>query len=219
VSRVTLRSARLLLREFEPGDAADVQALHRDARVREWLLDDYPLDEAALADEFIRRMRGFYRAHEGLGIWHTSRTDGPAPQAIGWFSLMPVPGAPGVADLGARLLPAAWGGSLSREGAEGLLAHAFDALGLARVRASCHPAQRSAQAVLGTLGFAALPGQAYAGQPAATFEIDATAFTTALRRPLRLRQREALRAARGGTVAPAGTEPIPIQTHLMENPA
>lgn len=189
-----LETPRLALREFDGDDLHDVITLHRDPRVRERLLDDFPLDQDAVAREFLQRMTGFYRAHEGFGIWHASRLEGDAPQAIGWFSLMPVGGEADAGDLGSRLLPSAWGGGLCTEGCTALLAHAFDTLGLRLVRASCHPLQRSARAALLSLGFTAGPLATYCGHEAATHSLDRAAWAQACGRPLRQRQREATRA-------------------------
>jgi RimJ/RimL family protein N-acetyltransferase len=51
------------------------------------------------------------------------------------------------------LLPATWGKGVAQEGGAMLLDHAFDRLDLARVWATCHPDNRSAQGVLAALGF------------------------------------------------------------------
>lgn len=199
-----LSSARLQLREYGPGDRDDLIALHREPRVREWLMDDFPLDRPEVAQQFLDRIAGFYRRHEGLGIWHASRVEGGRRDAIGWFSLMPdqttAPASPDdpvtVAELGARLLPTAWGGSLSLEGGAALLAWGFERLGLARITAYCHPRQRSARLVLLALGFEPAGLQAYCGHPACAFATDAHGHAQARRRPLRERQRDALRRLR-----------------------
>src|SRR5690348_14035161 len=88
---LSLRTGRLMLREFTDGDARDVMALHSEPRLRELLVDDHPLHEAASAALFIERLQRFYRLHPGLGIWHTSVLQaGDASTFAGWFSLMPL---------------------------------------------------------------------------------------------------------------------------------
>lgn len=78
------RSRRIALREFGPGDRDAVLRMHRDARLRALLVDDYPLDDPRVAQLFLDRMALIYRQHEGLGIWHASLI-GPQPAFAGWF--------------------------------------------------------------------------------------------------------------------------------------
>lgn len=171
-----LQDERLRLREFGPGDAGEVQALHADVRVRAWLPDLLPLQDPGWAAAFVAGLARFYREHEGLGIWRCGLplADG-GERFAGWFSLMPLqvgPDAqalgmrPGDVELGSRLLPEHWGGGLSLAGGEQLLHHAFERLQARAVWGVCHPGNRPAQACLAALGF--LPrGQAlYEGQPA-----------------------------------------------------
>jgi RimJ/RimL family protein N-acetyltransferase len=148
----SLRTARLALREFAHGDAADVMALHRAPRLRDHLVDDHPLHEPAAAALFIERIRRFYRLHPGLGIWHTS-VIGTPPAFAGWFSLMPLATQPGEVELGSRLHPALWGHGLAMDGGEALLDHAFTHMNLRRVWGLCHPHNRGARLCLAALGF------------------------------------------------------------------
>jgi RimJ/RimL family protein N-acetyltransferase len=186
------RSARLVLREFDAGDHADLLAMHRDARLREFLVDDYPLDRSAVARLFLERIAQIYRRHEGLGIWHAS-VPGTAGALAGWFNLMPVAERPGEVELGSRLLPSFWGSGLALEGGEMLLNHAFDDLGLERVWGICHPGNRSAQAVLAALGFATLGVMPYDGGPALHHRIELNAWRALRNIPRGVRLRQALR--------------------------
>src|SRR5260221_2343765 len=88
------RSRRIALREFCVGDQAAILAMHRDARLRALLVDDYPLDDPGVAQVFLDRMATIYRRHEGLGIWHASLIGSP-PVFAGWFNLMPMAEQPG----------------------------------------------------------------------------------------------------------------------------
>lgn len=168
--------ARLTLREFRPDDAADVQALHTDPRVRALLPDEQPLHEPRWAANFVACLTAFYRRHEGLGIWHCAvpQADG-RERFAGWFSLMPMQPAadaaalgvqPGDIELGSRLLPEHWGSGLSLLGGEWLLAHAFDRLRVRAVWGVCHPDNRAARACLDALGFQPRGRAGYEGQPA-----------------------------------------------------
>ncbi len=167
--------ARLKLREFGPGDAADVQALHTDPRVRALLPDEQPLHEPRWAANFVDCLAAFYRRHEGLGIWRCAVTQPDGSEHFaGWFSLMPMhPAAdamalgvqPGDIELGSRLLPAHWGSGLSLLGGEVLLAHAFARLRVRAVWGVCHPDNRAARACLDALGFSPRGRARYEGQP------------------------------------------------------
>lgn len=224
-------SARLRLREFVPADAAALVRMHREPRVRERLLDDYPLEQPAVAHLFIERLAALYRRHPGLGIWHAERrivaapadvaearaavAAGDVPAALlawvlrerwafcGWFNLMPMPDASGRTEIGCRLLPEAWGTGLALEGAQALLQHAFGPLALPEVWGVCDPAHRPVHAVLLSLGFVAAGVRDYGGQAAAMFRIDAAGARAAAATPLRERRRAAVRSVRAGT----GAEP------------
>lgn len=193
-----LRTARLVMREFLPGDELALQRMHQDARLRAQLIDDAPLEQPATAALFVRRIRALYDAHPGLGIWHTrTLRDG---SFAGWFSLMPLAGHPGEVELGSRLLPAHWGSGLALDGGEALLRHAFERLQLARVWGVCDPANRGARLALAALGFgpgamAPCPG----GGPALHHQVDAARFRRAQARPRRERLQAAARTLRQST--------------------
>ena len=187
------RSRRLALREFVPGDRDALVAMHREARLRAQLVDDFPLHEPAVARLFLDRIAPLYRRHEGLGIWHASRLD-PQPAFAGWFSLMPMPGRERAVEIGSRLLPSAWGHGVALEGGELLLGHAFERLALPQVWGVCHPENRPAQAVLGALGFEPLGVRPYEGQAASHWRIDLNGWRTACNTPRGTRLRRALRS-------------------------
>lgn len=192
------RTRRLALREFGAGDHDALLQMHREPRLREHLIDDYPLHDSAVVHEFLARIAQIYRRHEGLGIWHASVL-GSKPVFAGWLNLMPMAERPGEVELGSRLLPLAWGGGLAHEGCAMLLDHAFGRLGLRRVWGVCHPANRSARAGLAALGFDALGVMRYDGGGASHYLIEAPAWHASrtelrrlgLRRVLRLQRPEA----------------------------
>lgn len=177
---------RLRLREFIAGDAADIQALHADPRVRALLPDQQPLHEAAWAETFAACLADFYRSHPGLGIWRCDVAQGDAERFAGWFSLMPVQASPdtdafglraGDAELGSRLRPEHWGSGLALDGGAVLLDHAFDRLGLRTVWGICHPDNRNARACLRALGFAPRSRAPYEGQLSDYHALDATTWS------------------------------------------
>lgn len=186
---------RLALREFEAGDHDDVLRMHRDARLRAHLVDDYPLHDSRVVAVFLERIAGIYRQHEGLGIWHASQLDADGgARFAGWFNLMPMAERPGEVEIGSRLLPSAWGGSLAVEGGELMLDHALNDLGLTHVWGICHPDNRSAQAVLATLGFQPQGAMPYDGGQAAHYRIELNDWRTLRNTPRATRLRHALRA-------------------------
>lgn len=219
-----LQTARLRLRRFAAADVPALAAMHREPRVRELLVDDQPLDEPAVAADFVRRLQAWYGARPGLGIWHAERRQPPDAEALaeaqaavdageldatalawlvqpgwqfcGWFNLMPMSGQPSRVELGCRLRPEAWGGGLALEGGEALLAQAFGPLALAEIWAVCHPRHRSVDVVLRTLGFDALGTAPYDGHPAAHYRLDRAGWQAAQRHGLRERRRHAVAAVR-----------------------
>ncbi len=189
-----LRSTRLQLREFEPADVDELVRMHADPRLRAHLVDDYPLHQAPVARCFVERLAPIYRQHEGLGIWRASCPDGGG--FAGWFSLMPMAERPGEVELGARLIPEVWGTGLAIEGAEQLLDHAFDDLGLSQVIGICHPDNRSARAVLAAVGFEADGLARYDYTVALYHHVGMNVWRATRNTPRRTRLRRALSASR-----------------------
>ena len=142
-----LRTRRMVLRVLRPGDVFDLQRLGRDPRVSAALLDA-PVDDIASAAALVETARRIHRERPGLGLWRADDAQG----FLGFFSLM-AELDPGEVELGARLLPRAWGRGYSLEGAAALCVHAFDALGLPALVGLCDPSNRSVPAALARLGF------------------------------------------------------------------
>jgi RimJ/RimL family protein N-acetyltransferase len=190
------RTRRLVLREFGPGDRADLLAMHRDPRVRAHLVDDYPLHEPLVVGLFLQRMATLYRRYEGLGIWHATMLE-PRHEFAGWFNLMPMAERPGEVELGSRLLPGAWGTGVALDGCELLLDHAFGRLDLPRVWGICHPNNRNARAVLEMQGFEDLGLMPYDGQPACHYRITLEAWAVWRLQPRSARLRRVLARRHG----------------------
>jgi RimJ/RimL family protein N-acetyltransferase len=219
-----LASRSLRLREFRDADRHDIVRMHREPRLRQLLIDDQPLHRHDVAAEFLRRLQALYRRHEGLGIWRADRVQPllgerelqdpqlrqalsaaalaelaqPRPQFAGWFSLMPMEGAAGEAELGCRLLPGAWGSGLALEGGEQLLGHAFQRLALRRVWALCHPQHRSVAYCVLALGFTDHGVLKVDGVQVRHYAIERDAWLPLRGQPRRDRVRAALRLLRGG---------------------
>ena len=95
----------------------------------------------------------------------------PSWHFCGWFSLVPVINEPTQIEIGARLQPEAWGGTLALDGGDWLLQRAFADPARAQVFGYCDPANRSAAHCLRVLGFGAHGIAPYNGQQAAQFSL------------------------------------------------
>jgi RimJ/RimL family protein N-acetyltransferase len=211
-------SPRLSLREFEQRDRDAIVSMHADVRVRELLVDDFPLDDPRVAHAFIERMQAYYRANPGLGIWCAERWvaalsdedlanpevraslsedalamfSTPVPCFVGWFNLMRVTDLPQEVEIGCRLIPEVWGSGLVHDGGERLLDKAFLELGLPRVWGICHPQHRSVRHVLRTLGFRHDGDRPCSGVQASWFVIDQDLWMRARAMSRRQRMRAGL---------------------------
>jgi RimJ/RimL family protein N-acetyltransferase len=209
---------RLSLREFEHRDRDAIVSMHADIRVRELLVDDFPLDDPRVAHAFIERMQAYYRANPGLGIWCAERWvaalsdedlanpevraslseealamfSTPVPCFVGWFNLMRVTDLPQEVEIGCRLIPEVWGSGLVHDGGERLLDKAFLELGLPRVWGICHPQHRSVRHVLRTLGFRHDGDRPCSGVQASWFVIDQDLWMRARAMSRRQRMRAGL---------------------------
>ena len=213
-----LRTRRLRLREFTVHDRLQLVQMHADTRMRALLIDDHPLHRHDVCDRFLRRLQALYRAHDGLGIWHAERSvrrfsdaelespalrealtpaalaelARPVDEFIGWFNLMPMPGRDGEIELGARLLPRAWGVGLADEGGEALLRHAFETLGRERVWAVFHVRHEAVRSCVLALGFRDAGVLPYEGEPARHFLITRDDWLASQALPRRARLRRAI---------------------------
>jgi RimJ/RimL family protein N-acetyltransferase len=156
-----LRTERLLLRRWEPGDEAPMVAINRDPEVTRYL--NSPVSEAALAAFHPYLVEHWHR--HGFGPWaleageRIASRDGGAEISPGTFL-----GFAGVAfptylpavaerpEIGWRLTRRAWGRGLATEAALAARDHAFGALGLGQLIAIIHPDNARSQAVARRLG-------------------------------------------------------------------
>ncbi len=144
-----LRTRRLHLQP--PGFCHLDDLLHLDAApgVSRLLIDAVATDRIQAAGLVVLASHTA-REHPGLGLWHSCDEHG---RFIGTFSLMPTPG--GEVEIGARLMPAAWGHFYAVEGGRALVQHALHTLHLPQLLGLAHPDNRAAAAVLRRLGFVA----------------------------------------------------------------
>lgn len=145
----TLRTARLLLRPFEPADADAIYALQSNARVlRYW--DSPPWKDRARADLFIAACAKLEADGSGARLAMTRLADGAF---VGWCSFGSWNPDYRSAKLGYCLAEAAWGQGLATEAATALLHWAFGALDLNRVQSETDTRNVASARVLEKLGF------------------------------------------------------------------
>jgi RimJ/RimL family protein N-acetyltransferase len=129
-----LRTGRLTVRRFRPGDAAAMRSVLCDPEVMRGLT---PLHPDAVPPWLAREIAA-YAQRPGLGRWAVVREGA----VIGYGALFREPPrhGPGEAEIGYRLAQAAWRRGLGTELARGLIEHGLEILGLARIVALIDPA-------------------------------------------------------------------------------
>ena len=144
-----LRTARLLLREWEASDLAHFAALNADARVMELLLGPMSRSES---DALAQRMRARF---EELGFgWWAVEAPGRA-SFVGALGLsaprFSAPFTPCV-EIGWRFAAEHWGQGYATEAARAVLRFGFEDMGLREIVAFTVPHNRRSRAVMERLG-------------------------------------------------------------------
>ncbi|MFF1902732.1 GNAT family N-acetyltransferase [Kitasatospora sp. NPDC058218] len=142
----TLRTERLLLEPYVPGDEEGFVALFQDTRVSRWM-GDGPASEAADRALFGRIFTKVY-AQDLFDVWAVRR-DGVL---VGHAEIKPTD-ATGGHEIVYALAPAAWGLGLGTELAEALTAYGFGALGLTDVHATVAAENGASLTLLDGIGF------------------------------------------------------------------
>jgi len=175
-----LRSARLQLRRFVPGDLPLLTALNADPQVMRWLGGVMNAEQTAAMLQ--ARILGYYAENPGLGIWATLRRD--SGECIGFHLLNHIQGETQI-QVGYRLFPQHWGKGYATEMTVALLDYAFRGLRLPTVAAITALDNRASQNVLLKAGLPrladrAFPHPAYAPYgPMAYFERSASDWLAA----------------------------------------
>lgn len=142
-----LYSERLLVRPFEPDDAAALVALFADPQVARWVDTGQPLPRAE-AELWIERSRENLARH-GYGTGAViERATGAL---IGWAGFARPEDGPEQIIYG--LAQAHWRRGLGRELVAALVAYARDVVGKDRVVATVHPANMVSARILADAGF------------------------------------------------------------------
>ena len=149
LSTPTLQTARLRLRPFAEGDAADLFALHSNAHVlRYW--DSPAWTDPARAGLFIARSR--QTAEDGTGV-RLAIDRQPDGSFIGWCTLQKWNPDFRSASVGYCLTQEVWGQGYATEAVGALLSWAFETLDLNRVQAEADTRNGASRRVLEKLGF------------------------------------------------------------------
>ena len=151
-----LRTDRLLLRGWRPGDRAPFAALNADPVAMEHFPSTMTREAS---DAFADRIQAGIE-ERGWGLWAVE-VPGEA-DFIGFVGLneatFPAPFTPAV-EVGWRLAPAHWGRGYATEAARATVADGFDRLGLAEIVSFTTAANRRSRAVMERLGMRRDPGE------------------------------------------------------------
>lgn len=142
-----LTTSRLRLRPVSDADVDALHALWTHPQVRRYLWDDVVIDRAVVAERVVRSDASFAAA--GWGLWAIEpREGGELLGAAGLVELDPA--------VGPEILysqhPDHQGRGYATEAAEAVLAHAFGALGFARVPGRTDTPNRASARLLERLG-------------------------------------------------------------------
>jgi RimJ/RimL family protein N-acetyltransferase len=168
MSAIVARTARQILREITPDDAAATFALNADPEVLRYT-GDPPFASVEAARRFLEGYDVYRR--EGMGRW--AAIDVTTGELLGWCGLRRQ--ADGAVDLGYRYRRAVWGRGLATEAGAACLALAFGPLGLDSVIARAHPDNAASIRVMVKLGFTFEGPSTFDGQPAVLYRIRAPA--------------------------------------------
>lgn len=151
---VSMRTARLLLRQWCDADVPAFAALSADPAVMAFL---QPLPDPAAAERWVARAQAHWQSH-GFGRW-VVELPGEA-RFIGVVGLTWVPYeahfTPAV-EIAWRLAPAYWGRGYATEAARAALACGFETLGLVEIVAITTPGNTRSRRVMERLGMTRSP--------------------------------------------------------------
>ncbi|MGH7617366.1 MAG: GNAT family N-acetyltransferase [Gemmatimonadaceae bacterium] len=149
VSIPTLTTARLMLRPFDPADAAGFAALNADPDVAQFIsVDAQPIS----ADDSWRQLAMFI-GHwhlRGFGMWAVAELDRPHV-LIGRIGAHQPQGWPDI-EIGWALSRPHWGRGYATEGASAAMRYAFDVLQRPRIVSLIDPDNTRSRAVAERLG-------------------------------------------------------------------
>jgi RimJ/RimL family protein N-acetyltransferase len=150
---VSLRTDRLLLRPWRPGDLEPFAALNADPVT----MEHFPstLDRGA-SDDLAGRIEA-QLAEQGWGLWAVEVGGDPGVPFIGFVGLAPVSFLPGAVEVGWRLARAAWGRGYAPEAAAEAVRFGLEELGLDEIVSFTVPQNRNSRRVMEKVGMTHRP--------------------------------------------------------------
>lgn len=139
-----LRTERLVLRRWQPGDAEPFAALNADPEVTRFV--GGPMTREA-SDAMVARFEAFLD-ERGYGRWAVEE----AGTLVGFAGLGTHPFVGGAIEIGWRLARHAWGRGVATEAARAVVDVAFGEAGLDRIVAVVHPDNAASIGVCRKLG-------------------------------------------------------------------
>ena len=161
----TLRTQRLVLREFTHEDVDDLLSSDGDARVMRYLANGLAPRTRDEVSASIDRLAKHYREKPGYFSLHAS----DAGRFIGACGLFDIPEGGGV-EIAYRLPFDCWGRGYATEMAAAVLAHGFATLGLERIVGMTWPDNTASQRVLAKIGMQRRGIQRHYGRDMEIFE-------------------------------------------------
>ena len=145
-----LDADRVTLREFCPGDVAELEAYHRDPRYLEFYAPQISERTFAktLLELFIRTAQAKPRYDYSLAI-----VERASSQLIGCCSLRTAGQKPRYAEFGMEVRPDFWGRGLAAEAAREMIRFGFGALRLGEIRGISVTANHRVERLVTALGF------------------------------------------------------------------
>ncbi|MBE2230520.1 MAG: GNAT family N-acetyltransferase [Chitinophagaceae bacterium] len=163
---VIIKTNRLLLRTFEPGEGALIYRLNEDPEVTRYTGD--PVRDIVHGEEVLQQVILPQYIRYGYGRWAVELTE--TNEFIGWCGLKYRPERKET-DLGYRFFQTAWGRGYATEAAQASVRFGLEVAGLQRIVGRAMPGNRASVRVLEKCGMCYIGEEIVDEHPALTYEI------------------------------------------------
>ena len=163
---VILKTERLLLRTFEPGEGALIYRLNENPEVTRYTGD--PVRDIAHGEEVLQQVILPQYIRYGYGRWAVELIK--TGEFIGWCGLKYMPER-GEVDLGYRFFQSAWGKGYATEAAQATVRYGLEQAGLQRIVGRAMPGNRASIRVLEKCGMQFIGEEIVDEHPALTYDI------------------------------------------------
>jgi len=150
MSKVLLKTPRLILRQFTPRDADNLVELDADPEVLRFINGGKATPRSIVETEVLPLFLASDPDQSPLGFWAADARD--TNRFLGWFALRPAPDTTDQISLGYRFQRADWGRGYATEGARALIDLAFSRHGISCVRATTYEQNTASIKVMEKLG-------------------------------------------------------------------